>query len=137
MFFADRNLGRRFVEILRDAGVAIERHDDHFAQDTRDEDWIRTVASRHWVGITHDQQVRRRPNEKAAILDSSLRVIVVASRLPFPAVAEHFVRSIPQVERFLARHPAGPWVAGFYCPTPSELSSKRDPRGRMERWTLR
>jgi hypothetical protein len=37
IFFADRDLGRQFPDKLRACGVKIERHDEHFKPDTRDE----------------------------------------------------------------------------------------------------
>ena len=37
VFFTDRDLGKRFPAILRDAGLTVERHADHFAHDCPDE----------------------------------------------------------------------------------------------------
>jgi hypothetical protein len=36
VFFTDRDLGKKFPEILRAAGPKVERHADHFRQDTLD-----------------------------------------------------------------------------------------------------
>jgi hypothetical protein len=47
-FFTDRDLGKRFPEILEAAGLAVERHADHFAPDTRDEDWLLRRCG--WLG---------------------------------------------------------------------------------------
>jgi hypothetical protein len=41
IFFTDRDLGRQFPALLRDAGVRLERHDDHFGPDTPDEEWAK------------------------------------------------------------------------------------------------
>jgi hypothetical protein len=45
--FLDRSLGKHIVaEALRQAGAAVEVHDDHFLQDARDEEWLREVGQR-------------------------------------------------------------------------------------------
>jgi hypothetical protein len=44
-FFIDRPLGRGVGEDLRAAGLRVELHDDHFAQDTQDVDWVREVTA--------------------------------------------------------------------------------------------
>ena len=42
VFFTDRDLGTRFPEILKGAGLALERHADHFRPDCPDEEWLAT-----------------------------------------------------------------------------------------------
>jgi hypothetical protein len=37
VFFTDRDLGKRFPEILRAAGLTVQRHSDHFEPETPDE----------------------------------------------------------------------------------------------------
>jgi len=49
VFFTDRDLGRQFPALLVEAGIRIERHDDHFTPDTPDEDWIREIGRRRWL----------------------------------------------------------------------------------------
>ena len=43
IFFTDRDLGKRFPEILASAGLTVERHHDRFAPDASDEEWLRYV----------------------------------------------------------------------------------------------
>lgn len=52
VFFSDRDLGRKFAEILREAGLNVARHADHFAYDCPDEQWLQGVGERGWVAIT-------------------------------------------------------------------------------------
>jgi len=40
VFFTDRDLGKQFPDILKDAGVHVERHSEHFADNAKDEDWL-------------------------------------------------------------------------------------------------
>jgi len=46
VYFTDRDLGKRFPEILRSGGLTVERHGDHFAPDTADEVWLEAVGKR-------------------------------------------------------------------------------------------
>ncbi|WP_243031027.1 hypothetical protein [Thermus altitudinis] len=43
-YFCDRNLGRKFPLHLRQLGLTVELHDDHFSQEERDEIWIPQVS---------------------------------------------------------------------------------------------
>jgi hypothetical protein len=43
VFFTDRDLGKKFPEILRGAGLKVERHADHFRQDTPDAEWLQEI----------------------------------------------------------------------------------------------
>ena len=76
--FLDRNLGKNIVSArLRAEGVAVEVHDDHFAIDAPDEEWIRSVAGRGWIAVTRDRNIRYRTHEMNSIRDSAARVIVI------------------------------------------------------------
>ena len=53
IFFADRDLGSLFPQILSDAGIHVERHDDHFPNNTPDDIWLQaTDAGCHSVWTT-------------------------------------------------------------------------------------
>lgn len=134
VFFADRNLGKIFPGVLRGAGFSVELHDDHFHHTIGDEEWIPQVAALGWIAISHDRSIRRRPNERDAVLNSGLRLLVVVGKAPFPVLAEHFVATRPAIERFLRSHPIGPWIAGVYSPSPADATKKLKPRGRVELW---
>jgi hypothetical protein len=49
VFFTDRDLGTAFPEILKRAGLAVERHRDHFPPDCSDQEWLAEVGKRDWV----------------------------------------------------------------------------------------
>jgi len=51
VFFTDRNLGRKFGQVLRAAGLTVEQHGDHFAHDCPDEEWLEGVGAHGWVAI--------------------------------------------------------------------------------------
>ena len=66
-------------EALRARGWAVERHDDHFDQDTPDQVLLVQVAERGWAFVTQDKRIRRRPLERQALLDAGLGVFAVSS----------------------------------------------------------
>ncbi len=64
---------------LRDAGWAIEVHDDHFTQTTKDVELLPAVASHEWVFLTQDARIRYRTREAEALRKAGLKVFVIAS----------------------------------------------------------
>ena len=78
-FFCDRNLGKRVPAALADRGWNVERHDDHFGQDTADDVILREVALRGWVFLTQDKKIRTRGPERRILLDHGVRTISIAS----------------------------------------------------------
>lgn len=71
VFFTDRDLGKKFPEILRAGGLTVERHADHFQHDTPDEVWLREIGRKGWIAVTHDaayatNRTNRRPSWKTA-----------------------------------------------------------------------
>lgn len=133
VFFTDRDLGVRFPEILRGAGLSVEQHRDHFAPDCPDEVWLADIGRRGWVAVTHDRRIRYKPNELAAIKRHSVRLLVVVGKVPFPALATSFVNTAPRIERFLEKHPP-PLIAKVYRASPADLARDAAAPGRVERW---
>jgi hypothetical protein len=68
-FFVDRDLGRRFPEALRAAGLRIEIHDEHFQGATKppDHEWLQLVAERGWIAVSHDAQIRYTSKSKEVV----------------------------------------------------------------------
>jgi len=73
VFFADRDLGNRFPDILSSAGLRVERHRDHFRPASTDEEWLAAVGARGWVAVTHDSRIRYKPNELQAVVRHQAR----------------------------------------------------------------
>ncbi len=96
VFLCDRNLGKRFGQILRDLGLDVKLHDEHFPPDYPDEALLQDVAKRAWILLTFDHRMRRNPVEKDW--------------------ADHLARAFHQaqgkVEAFFQRH-SPPVVARF------------------------
>lgn len=66
VFFIDRDTGGRLLAAaLRPRGWRVELHDEHFAQDTKDPFWIRSVAERGWAILTCDRNIARKEPERS------------------------------------------------------------------------
>ena len=133
VFFTDRDLGQRFPDILRAAGIQVERHCDHFADDAPDVQWIVEVASRGWIGVTHDKAISRRPNERDTVLEAGLGLLIMVGAAPYAELANNFVVTLPRITTFVQKHHP-PFIARVYRPTPAEMVKRRKPIGRVEYW---
>ena len=133
VYFTDRDLGKQFPNILRSAGMAVEAHSDHFPANASDEEWLRAVSARRWVVLTHDRRIRYKANERDAVMQNGIAMLVIVGAAPLPELAQSFVAMTRRVESFLDRNDP-PFIARVYRPSPSELA--RDPAalGRVELW---
>jgi predicted nuclease of predicted toxin-antitoxin system len=110
-FFIDRCLGKAVGEALKRARAKVELHDDHFAQDVPDEDWIPEVTRRGWVILTKDKNIRRRPGEREALLTAGARIFTLTSgNMRGEDMAALFVRQLRDM-RTVARKAKPPFVA--------------------------
>jgi hypothetical protein len=120
VYFTDRDLGKRFPEILRASGLNVERHADHFPPETPDEVWLEEVGKRGWIALTHDQRIRYKPNERDAVMRHRVALLVVVGKAPFSDLARSLVATLPRIEHFLAeREP--PFIAKVYRPAVTDV----------------
>lgn len=112
VYFIDRCLGRHdFPRPLIDAGLLVELHDDHFAPDCRDEDWLSEIGRRGWIVITRDLRIRYRAVEREAVFSNGARVISLTARhFSAAELGRAFVLAVGTVERFVSITP-GPFIA--------------------------
>lgn len=115
VFFTDRDLGKLFPAILSEAGFEVRRHEDHFAHDCPDEDWLAKVGANGWIAVTHDARIRYKPNEKQAVLQHGVRLLVVVGQAPLRVLAENFVATYDEIAAFVRSRPA-PWIGKVYRP---------------------
>ncbi|HEX5870449.1 MAG TPA: hypothetical protein VFY65_08540 [Longimicrobium sp.] len=128
-FFADRNLGVKiFPGILRAEGITVHLHQDHFAQDAADVDWMPEVARRGWPIISPDIRISRDRLEVEAIMTSGAAVFCLAGgHLTGEEKARNFLRCLPQIASVLARTPR-PFIAKVYQPNrddPEDTTTRR------------
>lgn len=110
VFFTDRDLGLKFPAILREAGLSVETHGDHFPPTCPDSTWLATVAAKRWVALTHDGRIRYKPNELAEVIRHRVSLLVVVGKAPYPVLGK------------------------VYRATPRELERNANAPGRVELW---
>lgn len=109
--FVDRSLGRQVGLTLRAAGLTVELHDDHFADDTADEVWLAEVGVRCWVVLTKDKAIRRKPWERQVVMEAKVRLFTLPSgNMTGQEMAETFLENRLRMARFLKQQDA-PFVA--------------------------
>lgn len=128
VFFADRNLGRVIWETLREAGIRIERHLDHFVHNSPDDEWLVEVGRRGWYVLTLDRKIRYRPNEKAAVLEAGVGLfILVGKNATHAELARNFVATRPRLYDFIETQQR-PFIARIY------RGDRPDGPGRVVQW---
>lgn len=133
VYFTDRDLGLQFPKILQDAGLAVERHRDHFEPDAPDEEWLAFVGAKQWVALTHNSRIRYTPNEKRAVLAHGVRLLVIIGQAPYPELAKSFVATRLRIEAFLQKHEP-PFIAKVYRASPAELAKNPSAPGQVVLW---
>ncbi|GAB1540925.1 hypothetical protein NUACC21_35940 [Scytonema sp. NUACC21] len=115
VFFVDRCLGsKRVVETLRNSGVSIEIHDDHFPRDAQDVDWLPEVGKRGWVILTKDAKIGKRTSEKFAVVSAKIKMFVLASQsMSGEQMIEAFLKAIVPTQEFVRKYPA-PFIAKIF-----------------------
>lgn len=80
LLFIDRCAwSRRLGDALRDAAIPFIVHDDKFAKNCADVDWLPVVGREGWIVITRDKNIRRKPNELQAFRDAKVIAFALAS----------------------------------------------------------
>lgn len=133
VFFTDRDLGKRFPEILSAAGLQVERHADHFTHDCPDTVWLEEIGQHGWVAITHDSRIRYKPNELAAVIKHRVALLVMVGHAPYPQLAHSFVATKDRILGFLERHNP-PFIAKVYRPPATEATINPDTPGSVKLW---
>jgi predicted nuclease of predicted toxin-antitoxin system len=85
---------------LEDAGVAHVAHQQQFEPESPDVEWIEKASQQGWIAITRDQNIRRKPNELAAIRASRAIIFVFTSgNLSAEDTARILLKALPRVYR--------------------------------------
>ena len=122
-FFADRNCGCHvFPEALRDAGIVVHRHRDHFRDDVEDDVWLPEVAGRGWIALSFDKAIRKNELERNAVFLSGARLIqLTGANADALQQARNFINTYRKIEDYLSRTPA-PFIARVRRPSPADLA---------------
>ncbi|MEX0958318.1 MAG: hypothetical protein WDZ63_03435 [Burkholderiales bacterium] len=133
VFFTDRDLGKRFPEILTAAGLTVERHHDLFPPDGSDEQWLEYCGRKGCIALTHNERIRYTPNELTAVKRHRVSLLVLVGKAPFAELAENFVATLPKIESFLDCHKP-PFIGKIYRPTAAELARNAHHTGSVVLW---
>lgn len=80
-------------------------HDDHFLPDAKDEEWLTAVGRQGWVVLTKDIRIRYRNLERAALMRAGVGAFVLTTGdLKGDEMAKIFVKALPAISKFLAKH---------------------------------
>jgi len=132
-FFTDRDLGKQFPDILTKSGIIVERHADHFADDAKDEEWLTVIGKRGWYALSHDQGIRYKPNEIAAVKAFRVGLFIIVGKTPFSELAQNFVLTHSQIRRFIEKN-TRPFIAKIYRPSESMNVAKSKKTGSVKMW---
>jgi hypothetical protein len=94
VYFTDRDLGKRFPDILAAAGLTVERHDTLFSERTSDPEWLEYCGTHDRIALTHNERIRYVPNELAAVIRHRVKLVIVSGKLPFPLLAQNFIATL-------------------------------------------
>jgi len=91
--------------VLRTAGLHVEIHDDHFAQDALDPEWLTAVGERNWIVVTRDERIRYHVAEKQAIRRAKVRAFVLAAQgdLRAEMLAQNFLEALSKIRRVVEK----------------------------------
>ncbi len=105
-------MGKHVVpSALRQAGATCHVHDDHFAPDAPDEDWLKGAGAAGWVVITKDTRIRYREPERTALIAANVRAFVFTTAdLTGAEMAAMVVKALPAITRLCNRVPR-PFIA--------------------------
>lgn len=127
-FYVDECLGKFVpVEIIA-AGYDVRPWFEHFPG-VSDVEWLPEIGREGWVLLTKDKDIRRRPLEVEAILNSHVKAFVLtATDLRREAQAAVFVKAMRRIVRICAQR--GPFIynltrTGQLAPVPAQVLRRR------------
>jgi PIN like domain len=126
-FFIDRCLiNKQLVTALRQSGITVEIHDDHFAPNTADVDWLPQVGECGWVVLTKDGNIARRTLEKIAVTRANVKLFILANeQLASNEMIKILIKAIVPMQNFVQKYPA-PFIAKIYRDSRLEMWRDRE-----------
>jgi len=111
VFFLDRNLGKKIAVTIRALGCRVELHDDHFAADAEDTEWLQEGGKRGWIFVTKDRNISRNQIEVVRLLESGSPAFVFTSgSVTSDELGNAFAKALPDIKRILAKF-SWPFIA--------------------------
>ncbi len=100
----------------------VEKHDDHFEQNTLDVVWLEECGNRNWVVISSDKAIKKNVLEKQALMESKLASFF------FTSADITTEQQIEIVEKGLKR------IANVIFSEPKPFIARLDREGGVEIW---
>lgn len=115
IFFIDRCLGRKkLAQALRALNLTVEIHDDHFAKDALDIDWLPEVGCQGWIVLTKDERIGKRTIERLAVASANVKMFVLTSQnLSGADTISAFIKAMTAMKSFARENPS-PFIAKIY-----------------------
>jgi hypothetical protein len=86
------------VQVLRERGVAVIRHDDLFPQETPDETWLQRAGSEGWIVLSRDGRIRYSPLAKAVCASAGVALfLLTGGNLSGEAEAKLVAKALPRL----------------------------------------
>jgi hypothetical protein len=97
---------RKILAVFSNAGVKVERHLDHFARGTPDEEWLPLVGANGWALLTTDRRIRYRTNEKQAVIRHNVRMFYFSKNdLSGEQMATALEKALPEIQKLCSKQP--------------------------------
>ncbi|WP_322767486.1 hypothetical protein [Frankia sp. Cr1] len=112
--FVDRSLGRITVpRLLRQAGIELTTLAEHYGiphdEKVGDVTWLTDTARLGWIAFMKDERIRRRPTEKAAVMQHAARCFYITRQnLSGPEMAQRLIDNRDAIVTVCAE--AGPFI---------------------------
>lgn len=116
--FVDRNLGTGLRSTLEGLGFQVILHDELFAQNGTDVEWIERASANNWASLTPDKNILKRTIERQAVIDGQLKYFCFGSGRADTATRIGTLQKHVQSIKALCTHMPGPFVARL---TPQDL----------------
>ena len=101
-FFVDRSSGKQLADGLTEIGLNVEKHDDHFEQNTLDIIWLEECGNRNWVVISSGKAIKKNVLEKEALMKNNLAAFFfTSSGLSSEQAIEIVKKSLSQVAKLI------------------------------------
>jgi hypothetical protein len=114
--FVDRSFGRHEVASrLRKTGQTVEVHDDHFAIDATDEEWLAEIGIRGWLCLTKDIKIGRNALQRLWVAKHGVKLFVFMSgNMTGQEMGESVANALGRIWR-TANREKPPFIAKVYA----------------------
>jgi hypothetical protein len=115
-FLADRDLGKRVVEVLRAAGAVVHTLPEVFGEESAqlaaDTEWIAAAGQYGWVALSKNKRIRYVTAEREALAEHGVPLFaLVNGSMDLKAMAKAFLAALPRILELCESHLGGSvWI---------------------------